>query len=150
VKSLKSLSLLNGRTRFRLMDLAVLPAAGLLVAQAPSSVSVAAWVPDLDALTRIALGGLLTGYILERTRVAAPFGLLIGTVLGFEVITWIYAQTAPAGSISERVDWLGSRVGAWYDAVGSGGVSNDPIVFALAMAVLAWLLGLITAWLIFR
>ena len=145
---LKSLALI--RTRFRLLDLAVLAAAGLLVAQAPSSVSTAAWVPDLDPLTRLALGGLVTGYVLERTRVAAPFGLLIGTVFGFEVITWVFAQLAPSGPISARVDWLGVRVGGWYDAVASGGVSNDPIVFAMAMAGLSWLLGLITAWLVFR
>ena len=54
------------------------------------------------------------------------------------------------GSLSERVDWLGDRVGAWLDAVVGGGVSNDPLVFALAMGGLAWLLGLITAWLVFR
>src|SRR6202011_3199742 len=50
----------------------------------------------------------------------------------------------------DRADWLEGRVGVWIDAIASGGVSNDPLVFALAMAGLAWLLGLITAWLLFR
>jgi transglutaminase-like putative cysteine protease len=139
-----------GRTRFRVMDVVVLLAAGFLVAQAPLSVTEAAWVPDLDPLTRLALGGLITGYVLERTRVLAPFGLLLGTVFGLEIITWVYAQFAEGATFAERVDWLGARVGGWFDAVGSGGVSNDPLVFALAMAALAWLLGLLSAWLIFR
>ncbi len=139
-----------GRTRFRPLDFAVLAAAALLVAQAPLSVTEAGWVPDLDPLARLALGGLLIGYLLERSRAVAPIGLLVGGVFGIEVIAWVYANVAPAGPMSDRVDWLSARVGAWFDAVSGGGVSNDPLVFALAMAALAWLLGLITAWLVFR
>jgi len=75
-----------GRTRFRWLDLAVLAAAGLLLVQAPSSVSEAAWVPDLEPLARIALAGLLAGYIIERTRVVTPLGLLLGVALGLEVV----------------------------------------------------------------
>jgi transglutaminase-like putative cysteine protease len=139
-----------GRTRFRILDLVVLAAATLLVVQAPLSVMEAAWVPDLDPLARLAVGGLVAGYILERTRALAPIGLLLGALLGFEVVTWVYMQLAPAGSTNERVDWLGGRVASWFDTVASGGVSNDPLVFALAMGGLAWLLGLLTAWLLFR
>ncbi|HEY1291860.1 MAG TPA: transglutaminase domain-containing protein [Chloroflexota bacterium] len=139
-----------GRTRFRPLDLAVLAAAGLLVAQAPLSVVEAAWVPNLDPLARIALAGLIAGYLIERTRVPAVFGLPLGMLLGFEVITWVYSHIAPGATMTERVDWLGGRVGDWFDAVASGGVSNDAVVFALAMSALAWLLGLVTAWLVFR
>jgi transglutaminase-like putative cysteine protease len=138
------------RTRFRPIDLVVLAAAGLLVAQAPRSVVEAAWVPNLDPLTRIALGGLVAGYLIERTRVPAVFGLPLGGVLGVEVITWVYSHIAEGATMSERVAWLGTRTGEWFDAVAGGGVSNDPVVFALAMAGLAWLLGLGTAWLVFR
>jgi transglutaminase-like putative cysteine protease len=139
-----------GRTRFRLLDLVVLAAAGLLVAQAPQSVGEAAWVPNLDPLTRIALAGLLAGYLIERTRVPAVFGLPLGAVLGVEVIIWVYAHIAEGATMTDRVAWLGGRVGEWFDTVGGGGVSNDPVVFALAMAGLAWLLGMGTAWLVFR
>jgi transglutaminase-like putative cysteine protease len=141
---------LLGRTRFRILDVVVLAAAGLLVVQAPLSVTESAWVPGLEPLARLALGGLLAGYLIERTRVLAPFGLLLGTLLGIEIVTWVYIQTAPGGATGERVSWLGSRIGDWFDTVGGGGVSNDPLVFALAMAGLAWVLGLITAWLVFR
>ena len=145
---MKRLSL--GRTRFRPLDVAVLAAAGLLVVQAPLSVTESAWVPNLEPLARLALGGLLAGYVVERTRVLAPIGLLLGGLLGFEAITGVFAQVAEGASMSERVNWLGVRVAGWFDAVVSGGVSNDPLVFALAMASLAWLLGLFTAWLVFR
>jgi hypothetical protein len=151
VDTLVKLKTLNfGRTRFRLLDVAVLGAAGLLVVQAPLSVTESAWVPNLEPLARLAVAGLLAGYLIERSRVLAPVGLLLGALLGFEVITWVYAQVAPGASTAERVNELGLRVGDWFDAVAGGGVSNDPLVFALAMAALAWLLGLVTAWLVFR
>src|ERR1043166_2754565 len=121
---MKRLSL--GRTRFRPLDVAVLAAAGLLVVQAPLSVTESAWVPNLEPLARLALGGLLAGYIVERTRVLAPIRLLLGAVLGFEVVTWVFAQVAEGASQAERVNSLGLRVAGWLDAVGGGGVSNDP------------------------
>jgi transglutaminase-like putative cysteine protease len=139
-----------GPTRFRLLDLAVLAAAALLVAQAPQSVISADWVPNLEPLTRIAIAALIAGYLIERTRLPGVVALPIGVAFGAELIVWVYAQVALVGSLSERVDWLLSRAGAWLDTVASGGVSNDPLVFSLAMAALAWLLGLISAWLLFR
>ncbi|HEX8967698.1 MAG TPA: hypothetical protein VF937_07460, partial [Chloroflexota bacterium] len=139
-----------GRTRFRVMDVVVLAAAGFMLVQAPLSVVDAAWVANLEPLPRLALAGLLAGYVIERTRVVGAFGLLLGSILGSEVILWAYAPVAPEGSFGQRVDWLLGRIGGWIDAIGGGGVSNDPLVFALAMAALAWLLGLVTAWLLFR
>jgi transglutaminase-like putative cysteine protease len=141
---------LHGPTRFRPMDMVVLAAAALLLVQAPLSVVEAGWVANLGPLPRLAVAGLLAGYLLERSRVPGPFGLPLGALLGAEVIIWLYAQFAVGASLNERVDWLLGRVGGWLDAVGGGGVSNDPLVFALAMASLAWLLGLVTAWLLFR
>jgi transglutaminase-like putative cysteine protease len=132
------------------MDVAVLAAAGLLLLQGPLSVVEAGWVANLEPLPRLAVAGLLVGYLIERTRLPGALGLLLGALLGLEAITYVYAQVAGVGSLGERVDWLGGRVGEWIDAIASGGVSNDPLVFALAMAALAWVLGLITAWLLFR
>jgi hypothetical protein len=80
----------------------------------------------------------------------APLGLPLGLLLGVEVVAYVFAQAAVVGSLAERVDWLDGRIGAWMDAVASGGVSNDPLVFAVAMGALAWVLGMLSAWLVFR
>ena len=137
-------------TRFRPMDILVLLAATLLLVQAPLSVIDAGWVPNLEPLPRLAVLGLLVGYLVERTRLPGPVGLLLGTLLGVEAVTWIFASLPVVGTMAERVAGLGGGVGAWFDTILSGGVSNDPLVFAVAMGTLAWLLGLITAWLVFR
>ncbi|MDQ3811275.1 MAG: DUF3488 and transglutaminase-like domain-containing protein [Chloroflexota bacterium] len=139
-----------GPTRFRVVDVLVLAAATLVVLQAPLSVVEAAWVPDLDTLPRLAVAGLLVGYLVERTRLPGAVGLPLGAVLGAEIVTYVFAWPAGSGTLAERVGLLGGRVGAWLDTIASGGVSNDPLVFAVAMAALAWLLGLVTAWLLFR
>ena len=139
-----------GPTRFRIMDVAVLATALFMLIQAPLSVVQANWVPNLDPLPKLAVGGLLVGYVLARTRAAGVFGLLLGSALGVEIIKWVYAQIGVGDQLSERIDWVAGRVGGWFEAVGGGGVSNDPLVFALAMAALAWLLGLLTAWLLFH
>jgi transglutaminase-like putative cysteine protease len=138
------------RTRFRPMDLVALLAAGLLLVQAPASVVDAAWVPNLESLPRLAIGGLLAAYLIERTRVPALLGIPLALLLGIEAITYVFAQFGPAGSLAERVDWLDGRMSTWLDIVAGGGVSNDPLVFGLAMAALAWVLGVASAWLLFR
>jgi transglutaminase-like putative cysteine protease len=138
------------QTRFRVLDLAVLGATALLVVQAPRSVAAAAWVPNLESLPALALGGLLIGYLIERTRMPGLLGLPLGILFGLEAVTWTFAQTGPGTTLAEQVEWLGGRAGAWFDLIAGGGVSNDPLVFALAMAALAWVLGLGSAWLVFR
>ncbi|GAC1328174.1 MAG: transglutaminaseTgpA domain-containing protein [Chloroflexota bacterium] len=137
-------------TRFRPLDIVVLVVAAALVLQAPLSVVEAHWVAHLEALPRLALMGLLAGYLIERTRLIGPLGLLLGVLLGVELVTWTFAPIAPPDTFGDRVSWLGGRVGAWIDSVAAGGVSNDPLVFALAMGALAWLIGLVTGWLLFR
>jgi transglutaminase-like putative cysteine protease len=137
-------------TRFRAIDVLVLIAAAVLLVQAPLSVVDAGWVPNLEPLPKLAVAGLLIGYLIERTRLPGPLGLPLGILLGFEAVTYTFAAVHTARTLAERVDWLGGRVGGWVDTIASGGVSNDPLVFAVAMGGLAWLLGLVTAWLLFR
>jgi transglutaminase-like putative cysteine protease len=137
-------------TRFRRFDVVVLLAAGLLVLPAPLSIRDAAWVPNLEPIPGLAVAGLLVGYVLERTRIPGVFGNLLAVGLGIESIAWVYASAVPGNSLGERVATLLGRLGNWLDLVVTGGVSNDPLVFALAMSALAWVIGQVTAWLLFR
>src|SRR5262249_2064075 len=106
--------------RFRVMDVVVLAAAALLVHQAPASGAAAGWVPTLEPLPRLALAGLVAGYLVERTRVLAVFGIPLVAVLGAEAVTYVYAPVASAtGSMSARVNALGESVGTWLTTVAS-------------------------------
>lgn len=136
--------------RLRPFDVVLLAAAAALVLPAPLSVRDAAWVDHLTDLPLLALGGLFYGYLLARTRLPGLLAQPLLTALGFEAVTYVYTRVAPGAELSERVAWLGGRVAIWLQTVLSGGVSNDALVFALAMGCLAWLLGVATAWLLFR
>lgn len=132
---------------FSLLTLALL--AGVVV-WAPLSVAEARWVDHLDALPPLTLGGLLVGFLLSRSRLPATLAHPIGLLLGLEAIVWQYAGVPRSGTLAERVDWLAARVSNWSGAVMDGGASNDPLLFALAMAVVGWSLGYASAWLVFR
>ncbi|MBV9358059.1 MAG: transglutaminase domain-containing protein [Chloroflexi bacterium] len=138
------------RSRFRWLDLLVLAAAASMVVVAPISVREAAWVDHLEPLPKLALAGLVIGYLLARTRLSGFLALILLSLLGVELVAYTYSSVAPAGPRSDQVDFLAHRLSGWFVTVMTGGVSNDALVFALAMALLAWLLGVLTAWLLFR
>ena len=80
------------------MDLAVLAAAWFVLVQAPRSLVDANWVPNLDPLPNLAFAGLLVGWLIDRSRLPGVIGLPLGVLLGFEAVTWVYAQVAIVGS----------------------------------------------------
>ena len=90
-----------GPTRFRLIDIAVLAAAAFLLVQAPLSVVEAGWVINLDPLPRLAVAGLLVGYLLERIRLPGALGLPLGALIGVEAIIYVYAQVGIGGSLGK-------------------------------------------------
>jgi transglutaminase-like putative cysteine protease len=122
----------------------------MLVLPGPLSVRDAAWVPSLEAVPNLALAGLLVGYLVERTRLPAALGILLGALLGVEAVVWTHAAAVSGATLADRVQMVLAHLGGWLDVVLTGGVSNDPLVFAVAMSGLAWLIGQVTAWLLFR
>ena len=87
-------------TRFRGMDVLVLMAAGLLLVQAPLSLVDAGWVPNLQPLPKLAIAGLVIGYLIERTQLPAPLGLPLGLLVGVESVVYVFAQAAVDGSLA--------------------------------------------------
>jgi transglutaminase-like putative cysteine protease len=134
-------------SRFNFMVLAAL--AGVVI-WAPLSVRAAAWVDYLDPLPWLALGGLVVGFLLARVHMWAVLAHLVGVGLGLEAVVYVFAGVPRTGTLAERVDWLAGHVAQWGQVVWSGGASTDPLVFALVMAALAWLLGYTSAWMLFR
>src|SRR5262249_48345618 len=106
-----------------------------MVAVAPISVRDAARGDHLDPLPKLAPAGLLAGYLLARTRLSGFLALALLTVLGVELVAYVYSGLAPAGSQADQVAFLEHRLTGWFVTVMTGGVSNDALVFALAMAL---------------
>lgn len=94
--------------------------------------------------------GVLAGYVLARTVLPAAVTHLMALMFGVEVLAGLYAQAGPGPGLQDNVTWLALRLGAWLDIARNGGASADGLVFALAMGGLAWLLGYVSAFLVFR
>jgi len=114
------------------------------------SLSSAEWVDDLWIVPWLAFFSLLMGTVLAklpvRGRVAHPFALVIGLGL----VGTYFAAVPGFRDWEERFAWLGGRVWAWLQVVFGGGMSNDSMLFALIMAITAWLLGYLSGWFAFR
>lgn len=125
-----------------------------------TSIVAADWVPEGRVVLLTAPLGLALGAILARRPLhpLAAWLLLLGYGL---VLTLIYLgrllpplRVLAAGFGAEffRYQWavFFDRAGSWLLAVGSGGRSQETIVFAAALGLGAWLLAAYAAWTVYR
>jgi transglutaminase-like putative cysteine protease len=128
--------------------------AGLLVvilAMAPAvSVQMAGWSERLEPLPWIAALGAIVGIILARSRIRALFGMLEAALIGLVACTLLYALTLPQADIGDRLQIFIKRVADWLGNAFSGVASTDNLLFAYSMALLAWSIGWLGGWFVFR
>lgn len=145
------------------------PAAGWLVALLllaiiillAIQVSSADWVPEGN-VAWLALVGLLLAAVLIRRGCSWPmaWSLMVAYGLLFTLLRlahlWPSLATVSAGwaptSFYMRSQWFlfVDRVAGWLAAVSSGARSQDTLVFAFGLGLLAWLLATLAAWTTFR
>lgn len=119
------------------------------------SIEEADWVDEMPSLVAAAAGGLVAGWGLltlpgppwarHLGGVAAgvtTVGVLVGRAL-------VPADPAHAGA-GDRLRELGERTGDWFEALRTGGISADPVVFVLAVTAAAWLIAYLAAWAVGR
>ena len=115
------------------------------------SIEQAQWVPAQPSLTLIALLGMAAAAGLERLRLHAVLGLTAGLVLvGLPVVFWQSAAALPGIGWDARFGEMIARLTKWWDLALSGGISIDPLPFAVALALLTWALSFTSAWFLQR
>ena len=114
------------------------------------SLAGAAWVEDLWAVPWLAFSAVLLGFVLAKLPVRSPVAHLFALETGVAVIGTLFANLSDKEPWNEKFYWLWERIWAWIQVVFGGGMSNDTMIFALIMALTAWLLGYLAAWLAFR
>ena len=113
------------------------------------SVESAEWTRS-PSLPWAALAGLVTGLALAKIRLHGLILQGLALMAGLLAILWLVMRFVGAPSLREGVAEVGQRLGTWTEAAISDGVSTDPMPFALALVVLVWLLGYLSAWFAFR
>lgn len=120
------------------------------------SVERADWVEEMPRLTVAALVGLLSGWILGRTKAPAYLLHLAGVAIGLAVVVGMVMHTLRLANplvdagVGARWSQLWERVGIWFEQLGSGDVSTDPLPFVLLVVFAAWALAYIAAWAVVR
>lgn len=120
------------------------------------SVERADWVAEMPRLTVAALVGLVSGWILGRTRAPAYALHLVGVAIGLAVVVGMVMHTLRLANplvehgVQARWSELWERIGIWFDQLWSGDVSTDPLPFVLLVVFAAWALAYIAAWSVVR
>lgn len=115
------------------------------------AVEAAAWVERLPSLTWVILAGGLLGYVFARMRrVPRPLLHLVAVLVGAFIIVWQTLAWLPQPRLESRLVALILRLNDWGYAARTGGVNDDPMVFVFTVTALAWLVGYLTAWFLFR
>ncbi len=126
--------------------LAILILALLIVAD---SINSAGWV-ESAGLTAVLLWSAIVGLALSKIRlpwfILVPVGLLIGVL----AILWQAARTVEGDSIVDRFIETFQRLGVWWEAATSDGISTDLLPFLIMLLALGWIAGFFSSWFIFR
>jgi len=126
----------------------VILAFGLL--SAVWAVQGARWVEDLPPLTEIALGGLLFGTLLAKTRLPGYLTHPVAALYGLVVTVWAVQSVIRLPTWPERLVDLILRLNYWGYAARTGGINNDTLPFVFMVTGLAWFLAYSGAWFVFR
>ena len=120
-----------------------------IVGVAVWTVREAGWV-ETPGLMLIIVFSTVAGLLLAKVR--APWLLLqpVGLAIGAGVVVWQGSSLAEGETLSDQVRELWSRLTVWYEAATSGGISTDLLPFTLALLTLAWLVGFMGSWFLFR
>jgi transglutaminase-like putative cysteine protease len=120
------------------------------------------WVPEDGVIIPAALLGLLMGLALARRPLKTWAAWTFIIIYGFLVTTLTLGKLWPPLHLllfdwpELRLYWLYNgalfldRAGSWFTAVFTGGRSNETIVFAFLMGLLAWFLAAYAGWSAFR
>ena len=114
------------------------------------SVEEAAWVDHLDVLVPLALAAVLFGQAAAKGALRPWAAHLASVLVGVECLVLLFANRMPGASWEARLGELLGHVSAWVQTAVGGGNSRDNVMFALVMAAIAWGLGYVSAWLVFR
>jgi transglutaminase-like putative cysteine protease len=99
----------------------------------------------------LAIGlGLLFAYSGLPGAALHPLAAVIGGAAVLYFVANVLPNVPPDTSLTDRLGVLGDDAGTWYQQITTGGQSTDNLLFLLALGLLAWLIGYLGAWCVFR
>lgn len=115
-----------------------------------ASIDGAGWVDDMPSLYPIALLGLVMGVLLARVRWPEGFLHLLALPVGAAAMLGQILAVVPGPNPVARFQTLTTRMGDWFEAAFTGGISNDSLPFIVSVVALTWLAAYFSSWAVFR
>ncbi len=125
-------------------------------ALAVATIGVAAWTVreanwvETPGLMLVVLLSSLTGLLLAKVRAPWPLLHVAGLSIGLLVATWQTTWLLQGQSLVDEMREVWDRTAAWYEVAGSGGINTDLLPSTLFLLSLAWLLGYVSSFFLFR
>ena len=106
------------------------------------------WVETPGLLALILLSSVM-GLVFAKIRLPWLVLHAAALALGLVAVLWQAATLTDARDLG-RFGEVWERLGSWYGAATSGGISTDLLPFSLVLLSLAWVLGYASTWFLFR
>ena len=113
------------------------------------SVQDGAWVP-VPGLQSLLFLSAITGLGLAKVRIPAIFLHPLGLAIGAFLVVWRAVELSDETSILASLPEMWSRLGVWYEAATNDGISTDLLPFTLLILTMAWLIGYLSSFFVFR
>lgn len=113
------------------------------------SVQDGAWVP-VPGLQSLLFLSAITGLGLAKVRIPAIFLHPLGLAIGAFLVVWRAVELSDETSIMASLPEMWSRLGVWYEAATNDGISTDLLPFTLLILTMAWLIGYLSSFFVFR
>ena len=121
----------------------------LTVVVVADSINAAGWV-DADGLTAILLWSAILALVLAKVRVSWILLIPAGMIVGLFAILWQAARGVDGATVFDRMRETYTRLDVWWDAASGGGISTDLLPFFIMLLTIAWIVGFLSSWFIFR
>lgn len=138
------------RLNFRDGSMVIWLATGLLLTVA-WAIQEAGWTQGLNVLIFVTLGSIIISLMIIRSRLPGLIAHLFGLIIGLGWSFWVTSRLLPS-SYTWLMRWenLVLRLERWYLLAMQGGTSYDNLMFIFQMAVITWVVGYLTIWLMFH
>ena len=113
------------------------------------SINAAEWV-DADGLTAVLLWSGIVALALAKVRISWILLMPAGMVVGAVAILWQAARGVEGETAFDRMRETFIRLDVWWEAAIGGGISTDLLPFFIMLLVIAWVIGFLSSWFIFR
>jgi transglutaminase-like putative cysteine protease len=123
----------------------------LLLLSVTGSVNAANWADGLQILPWAALGGLAIGVLFAKAPLHGAIAHFLMLVWGIVIVGSLATFLLPGGLTFEQ-KWilLEERLVTWAVTAIADGTSGDNLIFVVQVAFLAWTMGYVAAWFVYR